>query len=72
MLEASVFIGNASRYEHVLDLDLQFDRKRVDLNRDHPRRNINPLSPIVAKMLHLFYDYFLQHSLWKLVLNLCE
>jgi chromosome segregation ATPase len=24
---------------------------------------INPLSPIVAKMLHLFYDYFLKNSL---------
>jgi len=32
----------------------------------------NPLSPIVAKMLHVFYNYFSQHNLSKLALNLFE
>jgi hypothetical protein len=33
---------------------------------------INPLSPIVAKMLHMFYNYFSQHNLSKLARYLFE
>jgi hypothetical protein len=33
---------------------------------------INPLSSIVAKMLHIFYNYFSQHNLSKLARDLFE
>ena len=37
-IRASMVRQNASWYEYVLHFDLQFDRKQLDSDREHPRR----------------------------------